>query len=78
MTERGKHAVTHNRCRFRTWGECDEAFAAWKRQEKTLAKEREDAREAARKADLRARIDAYIEWRKEHPSVWDSMPREPR
>ena len=29
------------------------------------------AREAERKADLDRRINEFIEWKKEHPSVWD-------
>lgn len=34
------------------------------------------AREAAKRAELDARIDAFIAWTKDHPSVWDAMPRE--
>lgn len=32
-------------------------------------------KEAARMAEVNARIDAYMAWTKEHPSVWDSMTR---
>jgi len=30
-------------------------------------------RQAARRAEMDARIDAYIGWRAKHPSVWDRM-----
>ena len=40
-------------------------------------KQKQKAREAERKLQLDQRIAAYIEWTREHPSVWDS-PNAPK
>lgn len=34
------------------------------------------ARRIAAKADVNARIERYIAWRADHPSVWDMVPKE--
>jgi hypothetical protein len=38
-------------------------------------RQRKEAKEAARMADMNARADAYIAWSRDHPAIWGDRPR---
>lgn len=51
-------------------GLCGQHYAS------VIERARKAEREAARMADINARVDAYIAWVKDHPSVHDNPPKE--
>jgi len=36
MATRGKHGEVHSKCRFKSWAECDDAYAEWQAMQQVL------------------------------------------